>query len=42
MRKKPNRVRSGRFKKFLIVLIAMIGFPFAIVVLLASLNEGRR
>lgn len=42
MRKKAHRVRSDRFKKILIVLVAIIGFPFAIIILLASLNEGRR
>jgi hypothetical protein len=42
MRKKSHRVHNGRFKKILIVLVAIIGFPFAVIILLASLNEGRR
>jgi hypothetical protein len=42
MRKKSHRVRNSSFKKILIVLVAIIGFPFAIIILLASLNEGRR
>lgn len=36
----PTRYR--RAKKILIVLAAIVGFPFAIIILLASLNEGRR
>ncbi len=34
--------RYHRAKMILIVLAAIVGFPFAIIVLLASLNEGRR
>ena len=36
----PKRYR--RAKKILIVLAAIVGLPFAIIILLASLNEGRR
>lgn len=36
----PTRYR--RTKKILIVVAAIVGFPFAIIILLASLNEGRR
>ncbi len=42
MRKKAHRVRNGRFKNILIVLVAIVGFPFAIMILLASLSEGRK
>lgn len=36
----PRRYR--RAKKALIVLVAIVGFPFAIIMLLASLSEARR
>ena len=42
MSQKAHRVRNGRIKKILVVLVAIIGFPFAIIILLVSLNEGRR
>jgi hypothetical protein len=42
MTKIARRVRNSRFKKILIVLVAIVGFPFAIIMLLASLSEARR
>lgn len=41
MSKKAHRVRNGRFKKILIVLVAIIGFPFAIIVIINGF-QGRK
>ncbi len=39
---KAPPIRYRRAKKILIVLAAIVGFPFVIIILLASLYEGRR
>lgn len=42
MRTNPQSARNRRLKMVLTVLVAIVGFPFAIIMLLASLSEARR
>jgi len=42
MRTNPQSARNRRLKMVLTVLVAIVGFPFVIIMLLASLSEARR